>query len=39
MAKDSIVEKKNFKERFKLFQENRNKKTELHPKINLIIMT
>ena len=38
MAKDSIVEKKNFKERFKLFQENRNKKTELHPKNNLIIM-
>lgn len=38
MAKDSIVEKKNFKERFKLFQENRNKKTELHPKINFIIM-
>lgn len=38
MNKDSNLEKKTFKERFKAFQEKRNKQTDLHPKINLAIM-
>lgn len=38
MNKDSNLEKKTFKERFKAFQEKHNKQTDLHPKINLAIM-
>ena len=37
MATDA-TEKKNFKERFKFFQEKHNKQTDLHPKINLAIL-
>ena len=37
MATDA-TEKKNFKERFKSFQEKHNKQTDLHPKINLAIL-
>lgn len=38
MTQDSISEKNNFRERFRLFKEKRDNQTELHPKVNLIIM-